>query len=191
MAQAEVSAPKVDKDEWIRSLVNGQTFADVGGLWRAMNEKISVALKAGATAATMIDVEPLDSKLWEDFRARCALMNVSGYDCVQADATVPDLRERVGAFDVVHCAGVIYHVPDLDRVRVALADHRFGCIVVDLFATDIKLFQNHDADSPPGLGKLISGIREGQIYGIPEEIRTPDSQLRSWRAVPPCFRPKA
>src|SRR5436853_990019 len=113
MAQAEVSAPKVDKDEWIRSLVNGQTFADVGGLWRAMNEKISVALKAGATAATMIDVEPLDSKLWEDFRARCALMNVSGYDCVQADATVPDLRERVGAFDVVHCAGVIYHVPDL------------------------------------------------------------------------------
>ena len=113
MPQAELGEPKADKDEWIRSLVNGLTFADVGGLWRAKNEKISVALKAGATAATMIDVEPMESKLWEDFRARCAVENVAGYDCIQADATAPGFRERVGVFDVVHCSGVIYHVPDL------------------------------------------------------------------------------
>ena len=113
MGDIEPGAPRVDKDEWIRSVVKGQTFADVGGLWRTVNEKVSFALEAGATAATMIDVEPMESDLWAQFKAHCAAMKVTGYECVEADATASGLRERVGVFDVVHCSGVIYHVPDL------------------------------------------------------------------------------
>src|SRR5262249_39870094 len=40
--------------------------------------------------------------------------------------------------------------------RVTRPDHRVGFIVVDLFASDIKLLQHHEAASPPRPGKRSS-----------------------------------
>jgi 2-polyprenyl-3-methyl-5-hydroxy-6-metoxy-1,4-benzoquinol methylase len=100
------------KDKWIADHVKGKTFADVGGLWGTVNEKVTVALGAGAKKATMIDIAPLDKKLWDDFRVHCREKGVSNYQCIQADATDGSLKDLVGAFDMVHCSGVIYHVPD-------------------------------------------------------------------------------
>jgi hypothetical protein len=40
---------------------------------------------------------------------------VEGYEELQVDICAPDAPDRLGSFDFVHCAGVMYHVPDLFR----------------------------------------------------------------------------
>lgn len=100
------------KDDWIRSLAPGKTVADIGGLWGTRNEKVSVALGAGAAKATMADIAPLDHELWDAFDAWCAHRGVSGYGKVRLDATAPHPDRFLAPHDIVHCSGVIYHVPD-------------------------------------------------------------------------------
>jgi len=99
-----------DKRDLICNLVPGKTFADVGGLWGLHNEMVSVALKAGATSATMIDIAPLGHSLWDDFKAKLAQEGVADVPCLQGDACARDFHEKVGEFDVVHSSGIIYHV---------------------------------------------------------------------------------
>jgi len=43
-------------NEWIKQYVQGKTFVDVGRLWGTVNEKVSVAAKAGARETSMIDI---------------------------------------------------------------------------------------------------------------------------------------
>jgi hypothetical protein len=100
-----------DTDGCITMFVPGKRFADVGGLWGVVNEKITVALRAGAKTATMIDIEAKDSPSWTAFDAHAQKMGVSGYEKISADASSPDLLSIGRAFDVVHCSGVVYHVP--------------------------------------------------------------------------------
>lgn len=102
----------MSKDDWIREVVKGKTFADIGGLWGTVNEKVSVAIKAGCRQATMVDISPLGSKMWVDFDEHCQDLGVSGYRRMQADVTDQNLRDTIGQYQVVHCSGVIYHVPD-------------------------------------------------------------------------------
>jgi hypothetical protein len=104
---------KVDNRTWIAQTVQGRSFADVGGLWGTVNERVSDAILQGAREASMLDIAPLGHSLWKDFDTRCTSLGVSGYKCISVDATSSDLKGRVGSFDVVHCSGVIYHVPDL------------------------------------------------------------------------------
>ena len=60
-------------NRWIESCVRGRSFVDVGGLGgNAINEKVTVALDAGAASATMIDIIPADHVFWQTFRAKCA-----------------------------------------------------------------------------------------------------------------------
>ena len=108
-------------DKWIADSVPGKTFADVGGLWGTVNEKVTIAGRAGASQATMIDITPLDTALWHAFDERCAQENVSGYRCIQADVNQPDLKQRVGTYDVVYCSGVLYHCPNPMHTIVQLA----------------------------------------------------------------------
>jgi len=104
---------KIDNRTWIAQTVKGRSFADVGGLWGTVNERVSVALLEGAREASMLDIAPLGHSLWKDFDTYCKKLGISGYNCVSADATSPNLGQKVGSFEVVHCSGVIYHVPDL------------------------------------------------------------------------------
>ena len=55
------------RDRLIRSHVRGLSFVDVGALWQAHNEKVSVATLAGARSAAIIDVTPPGDAAW----ARC------------------------------------------------------------------------------------------------------------------------
>ena len=99
--------------QWISALASGKTFADVGGLWGTIAEQVTVAARAGATATTMIDITPEDDGvggLWSLFRERAASFGVTPV-CVQGSIDDPSLPARVGAFDVVHCGGVLYHCP--------------------------------------------------------------------------------
>jgi hypothetical protein len=104
---------RADRDAWIRALVPGRSFADVGGLWGTVNEKISVATRAGASATTMIDVQAPGSKWWQLFDQRCRELGVGGYASVTADICRREVARKLGRFDIVHCSGIMYHVPDM------------------------------------------------------------------------------
>jgi SAM-dependent methyltransferase len=99
------------KDSWIQEFVAGKQFVDLGGLWACINEKVSIALFSGAREATMVDIQPLGNALWQEFDARCERLGVSGYRRICADINADDLKDRLGTFDLVHCSGVLYHLP--------------------------------------------------------------------------------
>lgn len=108
------------RDEFIASVVSGCSFADVGGLWGTVNEKVSVAARHNASELTMIDVSKPDTKLWQLFRERLDSLGINGCTCVSAD--ICDVAsEGARRYDVVHCSGVLYHHPNpvmlLDALR--------------------------------------------------------------------------
>ncbi len=105
----------VDKNIWIRENVSNLSFADIGGLWGTVNERITVAIQANAQSATMIDIADPESKWWNLFHQRCQEIGVSdlSYQCLQADICKPNIDEAIGSYDFVHCSGIIYHVADL------------------------------------------------------------------------------
>jgi hypothetical protein len=117
----------VDKAAWIASVVSGRTFADVGGLWGTVNEMASPALLAGAAHATMIDIQPPGNEWWQAFETRMKGLNLTNYSCLHADATADAFAEMAGAYDVIHCSGIIYHLPDpfslILRLRKATRRH--------------------------------------------------------------------
>ena len=100
------------RDRFVQQVVRGKTFAEVGGLWGTVSEKASVAHAGGASALTMIDITPAGTHWWQEFERRRQALNVppvrsiSG-DVMQLSETDPSLR-----FDVVHCSGILYHVPN-------------------------------------------------------------------------------
>lgn len=118
---------------WLRShvlapLARDKTFAEVGGLWDTVNETVSVALRAGAREASMIDITAPGTELWKRFEKRCADLDVQPTRCITADLCCDSFAEQVGQYDVTHCAGVLYHTPDPVRAisnLVAITRERF------------------------------------------------------------------
>ncbi|NJK76261.1 MAG: hypothetical protein HC942_22535 [Microcoleus sp. SU_5_6] len=108
------------RDRYIARVVKGKTFAEVGGLWGTVNEKISVANKYGATSLTIIDTAPASIHWWQDFRARMASLNIANYNCINRDIAQIQLAEIGEPYDVVHCAGVLYHHPNPLQIMIAL-----------------------------------------------------------------------
>ena len=96
--------------QWLKQTVNGKSFADVGGLWRTVNEKISVAHEAGASSLTMIDIQPHGNIWWKKFDERMQLLKIECKNIV-ADATASDFSNKVNRYDVVYCSGILYHLP--------------------------------------------------------------------------------
>lgn len=105
------------RDVFTERVVKGKLFADVGGLWRIVNERVSVAAKAGARDAVLLDVTDADSPMWDQFYDRMEQLGVSVFGGVPVD-----LHAAVGRieFDVVHCSGVLYHCPDPIATLTAL-----------------------------------------------------------------------
>jgi len=108
------------RDRYIARVVKGKTFAEVGGLWGTVNEKVSVASKYGATSLTMIDVTPISDNFWQDFCDRMTSLNIASYHCISQDITQIKLAEIGKPYDVVHCAGVLYHHPHPMQILVGL-----------------------------------------------------------------------
>ncbi|MEG4576285.1 tetratricopeptide repeat protein [Microcoleus sp. N3A4] len=108
------------RDRYIARVVKGKTFAEVGGLWGTVNEKVSVASKYGAVSLTMIDAIPPSAQLWQDFRGRMASLNIANYNCISRDITQIQLAEIGEPYDVVHCAGVLYHHPHPLQILISL-----------------------------------------------------------------------
>ena len=100
------------RDTYIRQVVAGKSFADIGGLWGTVNEKVSVAHTHGARALSMIDVSPPDSELWSLFEERRRTLRLPAIECVSADILALAEADPRPQFDVVHCSGVLYHMPE-------------------------------------------------------------------------------
>ncbi len=108
------------RDRYIARVVKGKTFAEVGGLWGTVNEKVSVASKYGADSLTMIDVTPISDHFWQNFRGRMTSLNIANYHCISQDITQIKLAEIGEPYDVVHCAGVVYHHPHPLQILLGL-----------------------------------------------------------------------
>ncbi len=102
-----------DKIKAIGELVEGRSFIDVGGLWGTKQEMVTHAALKGASRAVMSDAMLFSSEWWGKFEERCAERGVTNYEKIVHDITRRDTFERLGRFDVVHCTGVLYHVPDV------------------------------------------------------------------------------
>ena len=100
------------RDEFIERVVRGYTFAEVGGLWGLLNEKVSVAHRAGATKLSMIDASLPQSHWWPEFRERIEEFGVGPCECISADVCKFGFQEHPPIYDVVHCSGVLYHHPN-------------------------------------------------------------------------------
>ena len=144
------------RDRFIHQVVSGRTFADVGGLWGTVNERASVAHFAGATEITMLDMSPVDSHLWQKFHARREELEMPCVRTLCGDVMKIATDEQPPRFDVVHCSGILYHIPDqfqlLRALRTITSEHLI----------------------------LTSSITEPHIVNEAGELRVPDGD-----AVPP------
>ena len=108
------------RDRFLHRVVRGKTFADVGGLWGTTNERVSVAHQGGARELAMVDLSPPDSRWWPAFEARRVQLGVPPVRAVSGDVMQLAKTDPSLEFDVVHCSGILYHVPDLLQFLQAL-----------------------------------------------------------------------
>jgi 2-polyprenyl-3-methyl-5-hydroxy-6-metoxy-1,4-benzoquinol methylase len=108
------------RDEYLSQIVKGKSFADVGGLWGTVSEKVSVAHRYGASALTMIDVAPPPNEEWRLFEERRRDLRLPPVNCISGDVVSLVESNTCPQFDVVHCSGVLYHIPDPVRLVAAL-----------------------------------------------------------------------
>jgi hypothetical protein len=101
--------------EYIRRHVPGRSFADIGCMWGVNGEYAFIAEDAGATRVTAVDVFGPTPEFEEKHRAR-----QSRVEFVLGDITRKETLDRIGAADVVFCAGVLYHHPSPFDLLVAL-----------------------------------------------------------------------
>ena len=100
------------RDEFITQVVEGLSFAEVGGLWGTVNEKCSVAHRYGAASLDMIDITPEGNELWQRFGDRMLDLGVPEVRCTSADLLDLAARTDCPSYDVVHCSGILYHISD-------------------------------------------------------------------------------
>ena len=99
------------RDDFIARVVGGRSFADVGGLWGTVNEKVSVAARSGARSVAMIDISPPGSELWNLFSERLASFGIE-CECISSDVCALVENGTAPEVEVVHCSGVLYHHPN-------------------------------------------------------------------------------
>jgi hypothetical protein len=99
---------------WIDRIAPSQSLIDIGGIGEnSTNERVSEAAAAGATQVAMADIEPFTSPYWSTFRQKMANLGVTGYEEYErVDIRDAELIRRLPTFEIVHCTGIVYHLPD-------------------------------------------------------------------------------
>ena len=113
-------SPKDPIDRWIAQVVPGRSFVDIGGIgMNSSNERVTFAHAAGASRTAMADIRPFSYHEWTTFDGTLVAAGVPGVDRFEnVDITRPDLTDRLPTFDVVHCTGIFYHLPNpVDALR--------------------------------------------------------------------------
>ena len=99
----------------IARVTPGRSFADIGCMWGVDGEHAFLAEAAGATQVKAVDVFGPTPEFEQKRRDRG-----SRIEFILGDATDPRTLDRIGAVDVVLCAGVLYHHPSPFDLLVAL-----------------------------------------------------------------------
>ena len=148
------------RDTYIAQVVAGKSFADVGGLWGTVNEKVSVAHAHGARTLTMIDVSPPESILWQRFEDRRQSLRLPEVQAISGDVqtlaeTSPELR-----FEIVHCSGVLYHMPEPIRFLRALRKITTDTLVLTSTVTATRVTgENGTLEIPAAAMLCIPALR--------------------------------
>lgn len=129
------------RDRLISEVAAGRSFADVGGLWGTVNEKVSTAHRCGATELTMVDVSVAGSTLWPAFEQRMRELQVDRYRCVIGDVTEAATLEEIGPVEVVHSSGVFYHMPEPISYIVALRELATEFVILTSAITKTVMIQ--------------------------------------------------
>jgi hypothetical protein len=100
-------------ENWMKKIVPGKSFADVGGLWGTVGERVSMAAQHKPMSLTMIDRAP-HGELWERFQSRLRELGIddSSVKQIRSDVESADFAKTVGRYDVVYSSGLLYHTPD-------------------------------------------------------------------------------
>jgi hypothetical protein len=115
-----LAKPKDPRDRFLSRVVAGRSFAEVGGLWGTVNEKVSVAWSLGAAGLAMIDITQPGRELWTKFEERCRSLGMPDVRCVAGDVVRLSREDPALVFDVIHCSGVLYHCPEPMALLLAL-----------------------------------------------------------------------
>lgn len=154
------------RDEYIGKVVKGKSFADVGGLWGMVNEKVSVAYRCGASALAMIDVSPLGHELWHLFEDRRRALGLPEVRCISGDILALADTSPCPQFDVVHCSGVLYHMPDPMRLLVALRKITQEYLVLTSVITATRVESDQGVWEIPRAAVLFIPALQGQEHAI-------------------------
>src|SRR5262245_21353568 len=95
------------RDEFIKRVVPGKSFIDIGGLSHVIHERVSIAAAAGAATITMMDVEGPQCPWWHELEQRLKDRGVTNCEFVIGDV----LSTQLEPTEIVHSSGVLYHLP--------------------------------------------------------------------------------
>lgn len=95
------------KEDLIRRLVPGKSFADIGCMWRVNGLFSFVAQDAGATRVAAVDIHPPSA----EFTAELARRG-SRVEFIQGDIHAAATLQAIGRRDLVFCSGLLYHTPN-------------------------------------------------------------------------------
>lgn len=105
----------------VRKYAPGKSFADIGAMWGVDGLNTFIAEEVGAIRSVAVDVYPESKKFIEEKKKKN-----SKVEFIQGDINSETTTKKIGAVDVVLCAGVIYHTPDpshmLSRLRAITKD---------------------------------------------------------------------
>jgi hypothetical protein len=104
-----------DLPRLIRERAPGKSFADIGCMWGVNGDFSFLAEEAGATRVAAVDVFGPTPEFDEKRIGRR-----SRVEFILGDVTRPETLAKIGAVDVVFCAGVLYHHPSPFDLLVAL-----------------------------------------------------------------------
>ena len=152
-----------------------------------MNEKVSVAHRSGASALTMIDVSPPGHELWRLFEERRWALGLPEVQCIGADALTMANTSPVGQFDVVHCSGVLYHIPDPMRLLVSLRKITREYLILASSVTGTSVHSKEGIlQVPQGAALFIPGLqsRERAILKSYWQQFVGDAALGLTRKIP-------
>jgi hypothetical protein len=183
------------RDEFIAAVVPGRTFADVGGLWGIVGERVSVAYANGASELSMIDVTVEGGELWKAFETRMRDRGIADYRCISSDVcTLENL-----AFDVVHCSGVLYHHPSPQLLLGALRRLTREHLILTSAITQESVTNAHGKYRIPASGVIfVPALEESErlvlaeywrevgaeVHGITHPVRYTPQNFGPWWWLP-------
>jgi len=154
------------RDVYISKVVRGKSFAEVGGLWGTVNEKVSVAHVHGANDLAMIDVSPLDSDLWSLFEERRRALQLPEVRCISSDLVALAEGASCPRFDVVHCSGILYHIPDPLRFLRALRAVTRESLVLTSVVTASRIVNEQGSLEIPKAAALFVPALQGKDRAV-------------------------